>query len=112
MKIVQYRDITPQDVAMEGATAVTIRWLIAKVDGAPHFAMRLFEVQPGGETPLHVHAQEHEVFILAGEGSVWRAGEEVPVTEGTAIFVPPKEKHCFRNRGDSVLRFLCLVPVD
>ena len=111
MKIMHFRDMEPTPVTMEGAENVTIRWLIAKEDGAPNFAMRLFEVESGGKTPLHTHETEHEVFILEGEGAVWKEENEVEVKPGTAIFVPPNEKHCFINKGDSVLRFICIIPV-
>jgi len=110
MKIIDYRSIDPEPVKMEGAKDVTIRWLVTREDGAPNFAMRLFEVAPGGCTPLHVHEHEHEVYILEGEGTVWREGEEVSAGSGTAVFVPPGEKHQFVNRGSSVLKFLCFVP--
>ncbi len=111
MKILHYEEMKADPVTMEGAEGVTVRWLVAKEDGAPNFAMRLFEVEPGGTTPLHTHDNGHEVFILDGEGGVWREGKEVPVEPGTAIFVPPGEKHCFKNKGQDVLRFLCMVPV-
>jgi len=111
MKILHYEEMTADPVRMEGAEGVTVRWLIAKEDGAPSFAMRLFEVEPGGTTPLHTHDSEHEVFILDGEGGVWREGKEVAVGPGTAIFVEPGEKHCFKNKGQGVLRFLCMVPI-
>lgn len=111
MKILNYRDMAADPVETEGAKDVTIRWLIARQDGAENFAMRLFEIAPGGNTPLHTHRTEHEVFILDGEGAVWREGEDVPVGPGTSIFVPPEEKHCFKNIGEGVLRFLCIVPV-
>lgn len=41
---------------VEGLPGVTIRWLWAAPDGAPTFALRLFEVQPGAE-PVgpHIH---------------------------------------------------------
>ena len=112
MKVLQYEDVPPTAVTTEGARGTSIRWLIAKEDGAPTFAMRLFELTPGGSTPLHTHAWEHEVFILNGEGTVWRNGEDVPFRAGTAIFVPPEEKHCFKNTGSESLRFLCLVPIE
>lgn len=112
MKILNYKDMTASPVTHEDAQGVTIRWLIAKEDGAPNFAMRLFEVEPGGSTPLHTHAWEHEVFVLDGEGVVWRDGTEVPIDAGTAIYVPPDEKHCFKNPGNEVFRFICLIPVS
>jgi len=112
VKIVHYQELPPEGVEAEGASGVTIRWLISDKDGAPRFAMRLFEVEPGGNTPLHTHETEHEVFILEGTGAVWRDGKEVPVDPGTAVFVPPEERHCFYNRGEAVLKFICMVPVN
>ncbi|HEX9934727.1 MAG TPA: cupin domain-containing protein [bacterium] len=111
MKIVRYEDVSPQPVTQEGADQVNIRWLIAKEDGAPHFAMRLFEIKPGGHTPIHRHSNEHEVFFLEGEAAVVRDGKEVPVSPGTAVYVPPDEEHGFINRGKGVVRMLCMVPI-
>ena len=112
MKILKYTDMEADPVTTEGAKDVTIRWLIAEEDGAPNFAMRLFEIAPGGNTPLHTHHTEHEVFILDGEGTVWREGVDVRVGPGTSIFVPPDETHCFKNIGNEVLRFICIVPIE
>jgi quercetin dioxygenase-like cupin family protein len=111
MRIVHADDVPKKPVEMEGATGVTIRWLVSGEDGAPTFAMRLFEIEPGGRTPLHTHGNEHEVYVLDGQGAVWRNGSDVPVRPGTAIFVPGGEKHCFKNPGTTPFRFLCLVPV-
>ncbi len=112
MKITHYTEIEASSVQEEGAQGVTIRWLISEVDGAPNFAMRLFEVEPGGKTPLHVHSWEHEVFVLNGEGVVWKEGNEVKVRSGTAVYVPPDEKHCFKNTGTEKLKFLCFIPIS
>ena len=110
MKILHYTDLEASPVTQEEAEGVTVRWLIAKEDGAPNFAMRLFEVEPGGNTPLHTHDWEHEVYILDGNGVVWKEGNDVAIGPGTTLFVPPGEKHCFKNVGEEVLRFLCLIP--
>lgn len=110
MKVLSFQDLEPETVTGEGVKDVTIRWLISKKDGAPNFAMRLFEIKPGGHTPLHTHPHEHEVYILEGKGAVWQEGKEVPVGPGTAIFVEPAEKHCFFNRGTEILKFICMVP--
>jgi len=110
MKILHCQDIAAEPVTTEGAQGVTIRWLITKKDGAPGFAMRLFEIAPDGGTPLHDHGNEHEVFVLEGEGCVWREGREIPLKPGNAVFVPAGERHCFRNTGRSAFKFLCMVP--
>ena len=109
MKHLHYSDVETQ--AVEGYRGVNVRWLIAKDDGAPTFAMRMFEVEPGGTTPYHRHEFEHEVFILQGTGTVNKEVGEEKFGEGDFFFIPPDEKHQFRNTGDSVLRFLCLVPI-
>jgi len=111
MKIAHYSEIEATPVQHEGATGTAIRWLIGKDDGADKFAMRLFEIQPGGQTPLHTHEWEHQVYILDGKGTVWREGQDVPVKSGTAIFVPGSEKHCFKNIGETNFQFLCLIPI-
>ncbi|UCD49428.1 MAG: cupin domain-containing protein [Phycisphaerales bacterium] len=110
MKLVHSRDVAKTPVEMEGAKDVEIQWLLGKDDGAPTFAMRLFELQPGGHTPLHTHPHEHEVFVLEGKGVVMDNGQERPIGPEDAILVPGGCEHNFQNTGDSVLRFLCLIP--
>jgi quercetin dioxygenase-like cupin family protein len=94
----------------EGSSKVKVRWLITKEIGAPNFAMRLFEVEPKGHSPLHTHDWEHEVFILEGEGVVVSEGGEKRFKSGDVVFVEPDEKHQFKNTGKRVLRFICVVP--
>jgi quercetin dioxygenase-like cupin family protein len=111
LKIIHYKAIEPDIVEGPEVKGVNIRWLIGKDDAAPNFAMRILEVEPGGHSPLHTHDFEHEVFILEGQCSVWKQGEKIPVEPGTAVFVPPNEKHCFYNTGTVTLKFICVVPV-
>jgi len=111
MKICPYTDIEPQAVDEPGATGTTIRWLITNKDGRTGFAMRHFDIQPGGHTPLHDHDWEHQVFILEGSGTV-QGGEEAKAFQpGDVIFVPPGERHQFRNTGEQPIRLLCLIPL-
>ena len=109
MKVVRYQDVKAKE-ANDGASKLRVRWLITKEMGAPNFAMRLFEMEPKGHSPLHCHPWEHEVFILEGEGTVVGGTEERRFTVGNAIFIPPNEKHQFRNDGKKAVKFLCLVP--
>jgi quercetin dioxygenase-like cupin family protein len=111
MKITDYRKVKAEDVGDPEAKGVTIRWLISEKEGAPHFAMRLFELQPGGHTPYHKHSWEHEVFLLKGEGALVGEGETHIIREGDAIFVPGEENHQFRNTSEETMTFLCMVPI-
>jgi quercetin dioxygenase-like cupin family protein len=110
MKIVHYEQVESAPVSMEGSAGCQIRCLIGEPDGAPSFSMRQFEVAPGGHTPRHSHAYEHEVFILEGTGMVFGEGREQPLRAGMVIYVQPSEEHQFRNTGSGPLKFLCLIP--
>ena len=110
MKVQSDSQIDLQDVTMPGSLGCKVRWLIGKSDEAPNFAMREFEVEPGGYTPKHHHPYEHEVFVLDGEGVVIEGEVEHPLRSGDVVYVQPDEVHQFRNSGDRPLKFLCLVP--
>ncbi len=115
MKIVAFKCVPSSEVKLEkvqetGAEGIRVRWLIKKEDGAPHFAMRLFELQPKGHSPLHSHSWEHEVYILEGQCTVTCEGQEKNAAAGYAVYIPPNTKHRFANAGKSTLKFLCLVP--
>ena len=111
MKLVHSSQVEPQDVAEEGASDVAVRWLISRPEGAPNFAMRLFEVRPGGYTPLHEHSWEHEVYIIEGEAEVISKSGPQGLATGDAVLVLPGETHQFRNAGTSPARFLCMIPL-
>ncbi len=102
----------PATPVLAPASGVTIRWLIDEGLGAPNFAMRYFEIAPGGSTPLHAHTWEHEVFILSGSGVVVCGNGDEAFGPGDAIFVPQSEQHCFRNTGAKPVAMLCLVPTS
>ncbi len=111
MKIVDYKEVKAGPVDFEDVKDVKVRWLISDKDNAPNFAMRLFEVGPGGYSPLHTHNWEHEVFILEGEGVATDGEKETRIKSGTVVYVAPEEKHQFKNTGSEALKFLCLIPI-
>jgi quercetin dioxygenase-like cupin family protein len=55
MKAFPLENVKLEEVADEGASKTKVRWLITDQMGAKNFAMRLFEIEPGGHTPLHKH---------------------------------------------------------
>jgi quercetin dioxygenase-like cupin family protein len=111
MKAYHYTDIENQDVPAP-AEKVKIRWLINEKQGAPNFAMRRFEVEPGGFTPYHTHDWEHEVYVLEGNAIAVSKDGETPIGPGSVIFVEPGEEHNFRNVGQKNFVFLCLIPIQ
>jgi quercetin dioxygenase-like cupin family protein len=105
-----YGDVESMDVEMEGARGVSKRVLAGPEENAPNFVMRLFALAPGGRTPNHTHDWEHEVFVVEGEGYAESNEGNRELAPGTAVYVAPGETHGFVNTGESVMRFICVVP--
>ena len=87
-----------------------VRWVIGKSEGAPNFAMRVIEFEPGAVFEAHRHPYEHEIFVLEGEGVAEGPDGEVEMRPGVALYIPPDELHGYRNTGEGVLRFICVIP--
>jgi quercetin dioxygenase-like cupin family protein len=111
LTLIQVRDFQEVEAqpALEG---VTMRVVIGPEEGAPFFNMRVFEVQPGHASPHHSHWWEHEVFVLSGQAVIKSDQGDQPLRPGSTVFVPGGEMHQFRNTGDDVFRFICLVPQE
>ena len=110
MELKQYSSIDATHFDNEVAKGVAGRVLIGKSDGAPNFCMRLFEIAPGGHTPKHSHAWEHEMFYHSGQGEVFGNGTWNPVGPGSVVYVKPGEEHQIKNTGNVPLVVVCLVP--
>lgn len=109
-KHIHFTEVPSREFGDE-APGVSIRRLIdEEYDGAPFYNLRMLEIAPGGHTPEHSHRNEHENFVLEGEGEVMYEGTWHPLRGGDVVFVPPEVLHQYRNSGDSVFRFLCGVP--
>lgn len=81
---------------------------------ALHFLLALNETEDGAyslihltappqfETPYHLHHDEDEAFyVLDGELTVIRGGEEIVTGTGSYIFLPRGVPHGFRSSSDS-----------
>jgi quercetin dioxygenase-like cupin family protein len=110
MHVKKTTEVPASDVTMEGASGCRVRWLIGEGEKAPNFAMREFEVAPGGHTPKHFHDYEHEVYVLAGCGEIVDGDQRRPLAPGDVVFVAPNDVHQFCNTGAEPMRFLCLIP--
>ena len=110
MKIANLDQIPLEKVEMDGAKDCKVQLAVTPRDGAPNFAMRIFEVAPNGHTTLHHHPYEHEIYVMEGQGTVWREGKEVPLKPGDVIYIPADEQHQFQNAGPASFKFMCLIP--
>lgn len=79
-------------------------------DGAPQFAMRRFELDPGASVPEHTNEVEHEQYVLAGEYTVGIEDDTYEVSEGDSLLIPAGAVHWYENDGDEAGAFVCVVP--
>ena len=102
MRVRDYREVKPK----EEVPGVAMYEVITAAEGAPNFAMRVVEVEPGASTPHHDHPWEHEVYVIAGEGVVKGEQGDTRLKQGSTVFIPPNEKHCFVNTGNEILHLI------
>ncbi|MHA2210657.1 MAG: cupin domain-containing protein, partial [Candidatus Thorarchaeota archaeon] len=100
------------EVSLPGAIKTTMRWLIGKRTGANTYAMRYFEMQPGGIIPIHTHDEEHEIFILNGEAKVLGDCDKDVARKDDVVFIPADHPHGYDNTdGKEVFSFICVIPL-
>ncbi len=105
------KDVQPIPATMPGAKGAGIQWLIAKPEGAPNFYMRRVIVEEGGLIPVHQHPEQHEMYILSGQGRAEQEGESTDIGPGDFLFVPSGIKHSVTNTGPGQLTFICCINV-
>lgn len=110
MKIIDYRDVTPQPLTAATMRGVTGRVVLGQADGADNYCMRIIEVAPGGAIPPHKHPWEHEQFVHAGTGRILRDGHWVDIKAGSVLLIPSNVEHQIENTGAEPLVIVCLVP--
>jgi len=101
-----------QPLSGDGIESVVKRLLLGPADGWQGWAMRLFELAPGGHTPRHRHPWPHINYVTAGRGTLYVDGVDNAVAAGSFAFVPAGALHQFSNAGDDPFAFLCIVPEE
>jgi quercetin dioxygenase-like cupin family protein len=110
--VLNYKERGETDVPLPGVAKTTMRWLIGRRTGARTYAMRYFEMQPGGIIPIHSHDEEHEIFVLSGEAKVLGESNKDVAKKDDVIFIPPDHPHGYDNiHGAEVFSFICVIPL-
>jgi quercetin dioxygenase-like cupin family protein len=112
MRITHYSHYRPIDAGEieEAHTGVTIRRVISDVDGAEAAVMDVFEIAAGGQTPLHSHPWEHQIFVISGRGWCNDDSGRHAFRDGDVIHVKPGETHSFGNAGPEPVKLVCVIP--
>ncbi len=111
MIVKHFADVKATRFEGEDSQGVLIRPMISDADGAPTFALRYFEIEPGGYTPRHSHDWEHEIFIVAGSGTHHGPAGATPLRPGMALYIPPNEEHQFTNESGDPFVMTCSIPL-
>lgn len=112
MYVINYKEREEAPVELTGTKNMTVRWLIGRNTGAKTYAMRHFEIQPGGIIPLHTHEEEHEIFVLEGQAKVIGELEGTVAKKDDVVFVPSNFPHGYDNtEGNVPFRFICVIPL-
>ena len=89
-----------------------IKVLIGEKEGWTDHVMRIVELGPDGHSPRHSHPWPHINYMVEGIGSLFMDGRDHPVEAGTYSFVPANTEHQFKNAGNGMFRFICIVPKE
>ncbi|MHA1975674.1 MAG: cupin domain-containing protein [Candidatus Hodarchaeales archaeon] len=112
MKIKESLKVKSENITMYNSTGTAMQWVWAKDDGALNFALRRFVIQPRSQIGIHDHREEHEIFVLSGEGTVFDdSGHKQNIKANDTLYVPPNEPHGYSNTGNYDLLFLCIIPL-
>jgi quercetin dioxygenase-like cupin family protein len=110
--VVNSSDVHPEELEKQGAAKVGVKYLIDERHGSNYFALRLYTVEKGGNTPLDEHLHEHQVYVLSGRGLL-RQSKDAHVSQralkpGDSVFIPSNAVHQFINEFDEPFVFLCV----
>jgi quercetin dioxygenase-like cupin family protein len=105
----RWRGIEPRPYKEAGGFEGITRFVLS--DQLPaEFALRYFELAPGGYSSLEKHHHIHLVIALRGAGKALVGDTVVELEPFDAVYVPPMAPHRWINEGPEPFGFLC--PVD
>ena len=105
-------NLKAKEVTHPDAFKSAMKVLVSPLEGWDDYVMRVVEVEPNGYTPKHSHPWPHINFMIEGEGTLLIDEKLNSVTKGSFAFVPHDALHQFRNVGDVVFKFICIVPKE
>jgi len=90
----------------------SMKVLVSHEEGWENHVMRELELGVDGYSPKHSHPWPHINYILEGHGEIEIDGRIEQVSKGSYAFIPGNTLHQFRNTGDSIFKFICIVPTE
>ena len=88
MPVLRYDDAPEFDLS-----GIPVLGLAAPSRGAHETLMYRVSLGPGDELPRHHHDHEEVFHVLSGSLTAFLDGEEIEVTEGDTVMIPPGVPH-------------------
>ena len=105
-------DIAGKVIGDIAAKDASIKVLVSENEGWESHVMRVIDVAVDGFTPKHSHDWPHINYIIEGKGELMIDGKINLVSDGAYAYVPSNTIHQFRNIGNTIFKFICIVPKE
>jgi|APSaa5957512622_1039677.scaffolds.fasta_scaffold178845_1 quercetin dioxygenase-like cupin family protein len=86
------------------------RILVDDVNDGASIELLMIEIDPGGNSPHHIHSYELAAFVVEGHGKVLVGDAWQDLNPGDVVHVPGSIVHEFVNTGNTMLKFLSAIP--
>jgi quercetin dioxygenase-like cupin family protein len=110
--VTNVEEVEQEELEKGEARLTKVKYLIDERHGAGRFFMRVYDVMPGGRTPLDRHPYEHEVYVLRGTATLVTEEEgrrlRLKLKEGDVVFIGQNQVHQFLNEGSETFRMVCV----
>lgn len=106
------KDLESIFVNHPSAQDASMKVLVGKDEGWESHVMREVTVEVNGFTPKHSHPWPHINYFLEGTGELMIDGKVTKVEVGSYSYVPSNALHQFRNKGEGIFKFICIVPKE
>ncbi|MBS7525621.1 cupin domain-containing protein [Fusibacter paucivorans] len=112
MVVGNFNTLEAAQVMSDAAKNAFMKVLVSPKEGWEGYVMRVVELGAEGYSPKHQHPWPHINFVIEGEGTLFIDGVDNPLTPGAYAYVPANAMHQFSNKGQSALKFICIVPEE
>lgn len=105
------KDMPKIDMTPGGAKGAWKQVAVGPEQGWEDYVMRIITLDANGNSPAHRHDWPHINYVISGQGTLMIADKEYTIGAGDCAYVPSNEDHCFTNKGENPLEFICIVPI-
>jgi quercetin dioxygenase-like cupin family protein len=103
------RLVESQEYEPHGHQGVVNHLLAGRALGTPAISVWHGEIEPGGGSDLHSHANSVQIYAgLTGELTVSNSAEEIVIGPGDVAILSAGEKHDIHNRSSTAATLLVI----